>query len=309
MILVCGNSKDAVTNFFCRRLDSFGADYRFLDLNGYPAGYNVVHLRRGHRFAGSISSAAWSLQTEELTGVFVRNLYDPQKRHDERLGESVGAAVDAELSIGLDSIFAGLECPVVNPFSASWSNHSKPYQAMHIQNVGLRSPATLITNDLPEARSFIENIENGVIYKSASGKTVGTHSIDLDSLPALLSNRSSPIQLQERVAGVDVRVHVVANQVFPTKVVSDLTDYRYEETERLRMEIGVLPVEIAAACVRLTQRLGLHLSGIDLREMPDGQFYCFEVNTQPGFAFYEQKTKQPISQALWQLLSGKLASA
>jgi glutathione synthase/RimK-type ligase-like ATP-grasp enzyme len=309
MILVCGNSKDAVTNFFCRRLDSFEADYRLLDLNDYPAGYNVVYLRRGHRFAGSISSGVWSLQMEEVTGVFVRNLYDRKKRHDKKHGESVGAALDAELSIGLDSIFADLECPVVNPFSASWSNHSKPYQATHIQNVGLKSPATLITNDLQEARSFIEKIENGVVYKSASGKTVGTHPIDLDSLPDLLSTRSSPIQLQERVVGADTRVHVVANQVFPTKVVSDLTDYRYEETERLRMEIGVLPAEIAAACVRLAQRLGLHLSGIDLRETPDGQFYCFEVNTQPGFAFYEQKTKQPISQALWQLLSGKLASA
>lgn len=309
MILVCGNSKDPVTNFLCLRLDSFDADYRFLDLNNYPAGYNVVHLRPGHGFAGSVSSAAWSLQMEELSGVFVRNLYDSHKRHDERHGESVGAALDAELSIGLDSIFAGLACPVVNPFSASWSNHSKPYQAMHIQSVGLRSPATLIANDLQDARRFIEKMENGVIYKSASGKTVGTHPTDIDSLPALLSKRSSPIQLQERVAGVDIRVHVVGNQVFPTKVVSDLTDYRYEETERLRMEIGVLPAEIAAACVRLTQRLGLHLSGIDLRETPDGQFYCFEVNTQPGFAFYEQRTGQPISRALWQLLSGKLAGA
>lgn len=309
MILVCGNSKDPVTNFFCRRLDRFGADYRFLDLNRYPVGYNVVHAPRAPGFRNSISSAAWSLEMGELTGVFVRNLYDPQKRRDEKHGENVGAALDAELSIGLDSIFAGLECPVVNPFSASWSNHSKPYQAMHIQSVGLMSPATLITNDLQDARRFIRKMENGAIYKSASGKTVGTHPIDVDSLPALLSERSWPIQLQERVAGVDIRVHVVGNQVFSTKVVSSLTDYRYEETERLRMEISVLPAEVAAACVRLTQGLGLHLSGIDLRETPDGRFYCFEVNTQPGFAFYEERTGEPISRALLELLSGKLAAS
>ena len=43
-------------------------------------------------------------------------------------------------------------------------------------------------------------------------------------------------------------------------------------------------------------------TGIDLKETPDGEYYCFEVNPSPGFLFYEQGTGQPISKALADLL-------
>ncbi|MER3479214.1 MAG: RimK domain-containing protein ATP-grasp, partial [Meiothermus sp.] len=35
---------------------------------------------------------------------------------------------------------------------------------------------------------------------------------------------------------------------------------------------------------------------------PEDDWYCFEINPCPGFAYYEQHTGQPISAALAELL-------
>ena len=59
-----------------------------------------------------------------------------------------------------------------------------------------------------------------------------------------------------------------------------------------------LPVEVAQRCIRLTRMLGFHFSGIDLMRTPEDEWYCFEVNTSPGFSYFEQGTGQPISMTL-----------
>jgi glutathione synthase/RimK-type ligase-like ATP-grasp enzyme len=61
---------------------------------------------------------------------------------------------------------------------------------------------------------------------------------------------------------------------------------------------------VESACRRIAHELGLLHAGIDLRETPDGEWYCFEVNPCPGFLYYERQTGQPISTALAELLQG-----
>lgn len=68
------------------------------------------------------------------------------------------------------------------------------------------------------------------------------------------------------------------------------------------MEPAILPPAIAESCLRLARELDLLLTGIDLKETPDGDYYCFEVNPCPGFLYYEKYTRQPISTALASLL-------
>jgi glutathione synthase/RimK-type ligase-like ATP-grasp enzyme len=59
-----------------------------------------------------------------------------------------------------------------------------------------------------------------------------------------------------------------------------------------------LPAEIAAECVAVTRRLGLELSGVDLRFADDGRVVCFEVNPSPAYIVYEDQTGQPIAAAI-----------
>jgi glutathione synthase/RimK-type ligase-like ATP-grasp enzyme len=120
----------------------------------------------------------------------------------------------------------------------------------------------------------------------------------------LLATRDTPVQLQERIAGTDIRVHVVREQIFATAIRCQAIDYRRPGNEEIRLEAIELPTSIAAECMRITEQFGLVFSGVDLRETVEGRYYCFEVNPAPDFAFYEERTGQQISLALRDVLSG-----
>jgi D-alanine-D-alanine ligase-like ATP-grasp enzyme len=64
-----------------------------------------------------------------------------------------------------------------------------------------------------------------------------------------------------------------------------------------------LPDEIARRCVEVTARLGLVLSGVDLRLGADGAWTCFEVNPMPAYSYFEAHTGLPIAAALGGLLT------
>jgi D-alanine-D-alanine ligase-like ATP-grasp enzyme len=54
--------------------------------------------------------------------------------------------------------------------------------------------------------------------------------------------------------------------------------------------------------------LRLPVAGIDLRRTPQGEWYCFEVNPSPAFAYYEAATHQPIAEAIAGLLMASESS-
>jgi glutathione synthase/RimK-type ligase-like ATP-grasp enzyme len=307
MILVCGGLADPITRFLCDRLKGYGTAYRLVDQQVFPRGYNVNCRWQKDTLTGWIAAPAWSIDFEEISGVYVRYL-NPALRMTENLDRpATNQALHAENDLALESIFACLPCPIVNRFAAGSSNESKPYQALLIRRSGLRIPWTLVTTDQAAARQFYDKFEGRVIYKSLSGKSIGTRLLTTDRLPRLFRNPGLPVQLQEFISGVDIRVHVVANQVIATRILSKAVDYRFAKRENgsIQMEEIFVPEAVAKDCVRLTEECGLLFSGIDLKETPAGEFYCFEVNPSPGFSFFECVTNQRISLALMSLLEGK----
>jgi glutathione synthase/RimK-type ligase-like ATP-grasp enzyme len=83
-------------------------------------------------------------------------------------------------------------------------------------------------------------------------------------------------------------------------------DYRYAHLDGLNVAMTpvTLPAAVKAACLRAARDLDLLFAGIDLKETPDGEYLCFEVNPCPGFIYYERHTGQQISAALADLLNG-----
>jgi glutathione synthase/RimK-type ligase-like ATP-grasp enzyme len=173
-----------------------------------------------------------------------------------------------------------------------------------VRQSGLLTPPTLVTNDPETARRFYEERQGDVIYKSLSGVRSIVRRMGAEQLARLSLLRHGPAQFQAFVPGENVRVHTVGDQVFATRVYSESVDYRYASREggTVEMEPTILPPAVTAACLRLARRLDLLLAGIDLKETPQGDYYCFEVNPSPGFLYYEQSSGQPISAALASLL-------
>jgi uncharacterized protein (AIM24 family) len=113
-------------------------------------------------------------------------------------------------------------------------------------------------------------------------------------------------QFQAYVPGDNVRVHTVGDRIFAVRVRSEAVDYRYAHRDgfTVEMEPATLPRAIEQACLAIARDLDLLFAGIDLKETPDGDWYCFEVNPCPGFLYYERCSGLPISAALADLLSG-----
>lgn len=304
MILVCGGLADIVTELVCARIEHLGYAYRLLDLGHYPSGYAISWTWEGEVPTGVIRGPGWTLDLAEIRGVYVRYLGAEGHAPMEGVPNRLDPAVLAEAQVGLAAMVESLPCLVANRAVPSLSNHSKPYQALAIRASGLQTPRTLVTSDPAAARIFYEECGGDVIFKSIGGTRSVVRRMeprDLDRLPYL---RHGPAQFQAYVPGDNIRVHTVGEALFATRVRSGAVDYRYARHQgaEVEMEPTILPPTVASACRQLGLGAGLMLAGIDLKETPDGQYYGFEVNPCPGFAWYERQTGQPISAALAEML-------
>lgn len=194
---------------------------------------------------------------------------------------------------------------VVSRLSAGASNGSKPAQSMTVAACGFALPETVVTNDPEVAAEFVAR-HGDVVCKSTSG--VRSIVRRVDPRAPLDDVRVCPTQFQQRVDGVDVRVHVVGREVFATEIHCDADDYRYASRQGrapARLSAGQLPREVARRCCGLAERLSLPVAGVDLRVTPDGEWFCFEVNPSPAFSYYEDGTGQPIAAAVAGLLTAR----
>ncbi|GEM86474.1 ATP-grasp domain-containing protein [Meiothermus granaticius] len=304
MILVCGGLADVVTELVCARLEALRYPYRLLDLGLFPAGYSLAWRWSEGKPSGVLYGSDWRLNLAELSGVFVRYLGPDGHAPVSGLSGPLAEAVIAESQAGVMALLEHLPCLVVNRAAPSVSNHSKPYQALMVRQAGLQTPPTLVTSDPEAALEFYRANQGEVIFKSLSGVRSVVRKLtpsDLERLPLL---RHGAVQFQRFLPGDNVRVHLVGDEVFATRVRSEAVDYRYARRQghTAEMEPTHLPDSVAEACLRLAQATGLVLAGIDLKQTPDEVWYCFEINPCPGFAYYEQHTGQPISAALAELL-------
>lgn len=183
---------------------------------------------------------------------------------------------------------------LINAAGPSASNNSKPYQLSVIKQAGFLVPETFVSNEPAAALEFLERSGRSV-YKSVSAVRSIVNEVGEEQLQAIDDIKWCPTLFQKVVEGDNYRVHVVGEELFAARISSDKLDYRYGQTTMLSEQ---LPPDVAEKCFLLNKILGLHFSGIDLMRTLDDEWYCFEVNTSPGYSYFQQKTGAPISAAL-----------
>jgi hypothetical protein len=301
MILLWGIAQDRPLAWVREALEERGAAHFFLDQA--RAADTAFDLSVGAEVSGAIRIGEEACDLATISAVYVRS-------HDGRsIAASSGQAEDvgrhaAELDDLVTTWLDVTQARIVNSFAAMASNGSKPYQLSLIAKAGFAVPDTLLSTDRDAVTAFREH-HGEIIYKSTSGvRSIVSRLKDAD-MGRLDDIRWCPTQFQEYIAGRDYRVHVVADQVFATEIVSEADDYRYGGRQGFDVELRAyaLPDDCAARCRALAASLDLPVAGIDLRRTADGKWYCFEVNPSPAFSFYEQATHQPIAEAIAALLA------
>lgn len=251
----------------------------------------ALEMSVGPQLQGSLRVGGTHVDLLQIDGIYLRPTVP------------AADAPRAEIHDALWSLSEIAPALVLNRPAAMAGNGSKPFQAAQARAVGFATPDTLITTSPDAARAFAA--EHGdVIYKSTSGVRSIVATLDASDDERLADLGSCPTQLQQRVAGVDVRVHAVGARLFACEVRSAAVDYRYAGRHDLDVTLAPieLPADIARRCLALAALTELPLAGIDLRRTAEGEWYCFEINPSPGFTYYADQTGQPIADAVADLL-------
>jgi glutathione synthase/RimK-type ligase-like ATP-grasp enzyme len=288
VILLWGVPGDDPLDVVWAALGRLGADARLLDQRDIRRAAIEIDAATGGA-SGMVTVAGGTIDLRTVGAAYIR----PQQ------SSAGGGRADAALIAWADLTRAG----VVNRPAAMAANNSKPYQLGLIARIGFDVPDTLVTTDPEQARRFRRR-HGRVIYKSVSGIRSIVSQLDEADLERLADVANGPTQFQQHVAGDDVRVHVVDQEVFATCARSPADDYRYASHADATLELTMaeIPAAIADRCRAASRAMGLPVAGIDLRHTPDDRWVCFEVNPSPAFTFYEHATGQPIGAAIAHLL-------
>ena len=261
---------------------------RAIMLDQHAVRDTAVELEVGSELRGAIRTAAWDLDLREVTAALLRP-YHP--RDLPAVAASGPGSTIWEHALGVhQALLSWAELAparVVNRPGPSAANNSKPFQLELIPRHGFAVPETLVTTDPVAARRFWER-HGTVVYKSVSGVRSVVARLTPADLPRLADVAFCPTQFQEYVCGVDVRVHVVGEEVIACEVASEADDYRYPGPHRVAIRPCALPEEIGDRCRAMAAAMGLELAGIDLRRSGERGWYCFEVNPSPAFTYFEQ---------------------
>lgn len=247
----------------------------------------------GGRCVVTVGDASIDMDSVKVAYLRGAVFYDYEEMRGRPLDDPLAlraAWFEAQLTAWLDSS----DALVINRSGPSATNNSKPYQLTVIRQAGLGIPETFISNDASAARAFLaEHPES--IFKSISGVRSIVRRVSEKHLGFMDDVNWCPTLFQQIVTGINYRAHVLNGDIYAVRIESDQLDYRYGGCTMVAAE---LPPEVAEKCRRLNAMLGLCFTGIDLIRTPDDEWYCFEVNTSPGYPYFEAGSGQPISAAL-----------
>lgn len=304
MILVISYPDEEHTGAVVQRLTEQGHEVTLVDLADFPA-------RKSMTFT-------WSVNGEPA--YYVDGTDGPIDLRQATVGwwrrvtpftvdDAVSAAmrpfVVSETGQAINGILDALPCRWVNPRAADDAAHHKPYQWAVAQQVGLKMPRTLVTNQPEEARSFINTVGVGkTVFKAFLASFEDwreTRLIEQEDVDRLELVRFAPVIFQEYIKGVDLRITVIGDQLFAAEIDARKTSYPVD----MRMVVGEsvvraveLPIKLKQQLLALQHQLGLDYGAIDMRRTDAGEYFFLEVNPAGQWLFAEQHTGLPITQAM-----------
>ncbi len=250
---------------------------------------------------GLLQIGAQSFSLAELAGAYVRLNPLPALPPGIDLGPVQQQSFVSERRYALHHFLEHLPCTVANRPSAGRSNGSKPHQMRLLADSGFRIPRWIVSNDAAAVEAFCAALAGRAIYKACSGLRSRVRRAGPE-LGQRLAAGTSPVLVQQYIAGRDVRVHTVGERAFATEVRSSTLDYRFEDAPAHYAATRV-PPEIALRCCRFATGEKLLIAGFDFRVTAEGEWFCLEANPVPTFMPYELATGQPIAGALLDALA------
>lgn len=283
------------------------------NLDRFPLNCTLTYRASNGGFQTEVASDGRKVDLDNVGSVWCRALLPSGFPDDigpaERKFADMGArrALDALVSV-TDTVW--INHPVQNRLA-----NSKPAQLYMARKVGLDIPATVITNDPDEARTFTANSHKQTVYKSLTqnwevepSEALFTGLITDTELANVDLIRLTPGIFQEFVPkSYEVRATVVGSRIFSAKIYSQAhaetkLDWRHSPLEVEHQPID-LPREVETKIHGFMEAFGLIYGAFDFIVTPEGRHVFLEVNVAGQYMWVESKTGLKITAALGDALS------
>jgi glutathione synthase/RimK-type ligase-like ATP-grasp enzyme len=227
------------------------------------------------------------------------------REHLEDLRERVAA--ERECTAFFNSILRIIEQGkfVASPIGATRVGYEKCYQFSVARQVGLRMPATMISNSAKQILDFYRACNGEMIYKtlapmvwnlnSPAYSQVRTTMITDENLLLSCDLLSAPGIYQEKIEKqAEIRVTILGNTVlavqksFPHRSATGIdVDWRGMHNGAVYQR-HELPDDIVKKCLLLLRKMNLVMGSFDIALDYSGNYYFLEVNPQGQFIWSDQ---------------------
>ncbi len=305
MIVILGTENEAHSRHVANVLKQKKEDYIFFNTQKYPNEALIAWYATGYN-EGTITISNKKLNLSDIKGIYWRNFYDVRHEvfQDGNNTEFLSRMIERERRSALHSLFYSLDLNWVNSMNAFDLHKKKAYLTNQFMKNGIRVPKTLITNDKDELINFYEESNKKIIFKPVLGgaytQKVSDELLTKEYLDKL---KIAPVQFQEFIDGVDIRVYAYKDKLYAARIEASTIDFREDASSKL-IPIEI-PQNIKDDCLKMMKIADLKYSGIDIRLKNDGEYVFIEANPAPMFIHAEKVTGFPLTDELINLLTNK----
>lgn len=306
-VLIVSTIADVATDDVVRQLSARSVPHRRLNTEDFPFSSSIALSYGGGAGAGL------TIDGDPLpnpTAIWYRRLRSPAK--PPTMEDGVYEFCLRENRATMLGGILGLRARWMSHPAAVWQSENKPYQLALAQELGLRIPRTVITNDVEAIRSAAANFGRMVVKPARTGhvvydgaeRAIFTSELLPEQLGDLIGAELSPAIYQELVPKrFDIRVTIVGGQLFAAAIDSQsdpaaLVDWRHTNNPSLPHSRKSLPENVQRNLLQLMERLQLTFAAIDLVETPDGEFVFLEVNPNGQWLWLDDMLDLGISNSV-----------
>lgn len=228
--------------------------------------------------------------------------------------------VEAESRSALLGLWRTLDCFWVSQPDKIREAENKLEQLERVRSIGFKVPKTIVTNDPVSVHEFLEKCDGRTIAKpireshistSEGMKLVYSNFVTEEQKDLIALVKYSPVIFQEYVPKkVEIRVNVFGRKVFATEIHSQESlredvkhDWRRGVSKDILHKPHLLSKNIESICRKIVNMYGLKFATLDLILTPSDDYYFLEMNPNGQWAWIEPLTKQPLRQAIIDLLT------
>lgn len=317
VLVLTRSTMDAVADMVIAELNKRAVPVHRLDPGDFPESLSTT-ARIGPGQAdwhGTWRAQYRDFRLEEITAVYYRRP-SPFQLHPDLSAEDAQWA-QGEARAGFGGILTSLRCVWVNHPHRNAVADFAPVALATASRCGLRVPRTVITNDLTEARDFINTLPDQVAaYKSLGNSGPSTYE---GQEYALWTTQVRPKEITKDIARTahqfqewidkkfEVRLTVVAGRMFAAEIragsEASRIDFR-RDYDSLTYRACWVPDNVAHGVHILMDTFGLRYAALDFLVDHKDRWYLVDLNPNGQFGFIPE-LQEPITHALADLLEGK----